>query len=225
METEEVDTDKEEKLAIVHKACECVEPVNGDRVLDIHCGDGTLLGWYTKRLITVGVEEDAELMKTALNAKKVDVGVPGKFSASAVKDMCAKFNAEPKFRVITAIDTLSEPVLPFLSDCKELLCGEGVLVIQSPHRLTSSVGFMVTELNKCVEEINLQVQGIELPKKGVFRAYISHPSFKKFCVSDSEMKLRMYFVYSTTMIRELRQPVTATDFNLRPNRQETRNAI
>src|ERR1035438_2771891 len=47
---------RDELLAITQKAELLVDIKDGDKVLDIGCNDGTLLGWYNKRVITVGVD-------------------------------------------------------------------------------------------------------------------------------------------------------------------------
>ncbi len=199
---------RNEYLAIVHKATMYAPMENGDKVLDVYSGDGTLLGWYTKYLVTVGVEPNVALMKEALNKKRVDVAVMKDFTFDAVQNSGQRLS----FKIITVIDVLQDlNMLPALQECAKLLAQDGVLVLQIPYfpQLLKEEDFpqcqnyfLTYTLKTCLQRANLEMQGSEFPKRGI-RVYATHPGNKRFAISDYTEKLRLYTTMNTAFMQEL----------------------
>src|ERR1035438_9200137 len=78
---------KDELLAVVQHAERVVELNAGDKVLDIGCNDGTLLGCYNKHVVTFGIDPCAELVAEGMKEHKIDIGVTDYFSASSFNAM------------------------------------------------------------------------------------------------------------------------------------------
>src|ERR1039458_85448 len=125
---------KDELLAIVQHADNMVDLRDGDRVLDIGCNDGTLLGCYNKHVVTVGIDPCKDLVHEGMQAHKIDVGIADYFSADTISKAFSSIGilSKIRFKVITAVSMFYDVLEPvkFLKDCKELLDREGVLVIQ-----------------------------------------------------------------------------------------------
>lgn len=118
-------------LAVVMRASEAVELEEGDKVLDIGCNDGTLLGCYAPKYKTVGIDPCKDLVLNGQKEHRIDVPIVGFFSKDAVKDFAP-------FKIITAVAMfydLDNP-LQFLEDCREVLDPNGVLVIQMNYLRT-----------------------------------------------------------------------------------------
>lgn len=190
-----VDTRRSDMLlAIVQKAKGCVPLKQGDRVLDIGCGDGTLLGWYEKGITTVGTDPSIPLMKVALTRGRVDVGITDTFSLDhilkAFHDLSIK---DVSFKVITAIDVvhlLQTPKSVFEA-IKQFLSPDGVAIVQVPYlgsliaskaaadiKREYSSYFLTFSLQEVVKSVGLEFQGMELQPTGTIRAYISQPGFE-----------------------------------------------
>jgi hypothetical protein len=229
---------RNEYLSIVQKASAYVELKPQDKVLDINSGDGTLLGWYLKNTVTVGVEPDAKLMKEALNQKRVDVPVMAEFSSKQKWD--DTFIGKGRFKIITIVDCFQDlAVLPSLIQCKELLESEGVIVVQAPYfpqMLTEPKDFVLSQnyilaytLRSLFQKVGLELQGVQFTKKSI-RGYGTNFGFKRFGVSDFEAKLKMYTQMSAAIITELHarfdldESYTQLEQKLHPVSMETRNA-
>src|ERR1700722_7588961 len=201
-----LDNDKrDEYLAIVQKATMFSGMTDGCRVLDVGSSDGTLLGWYLNKTITVGVESNVEQMKVALNSKRVDVPIMAGFGYESFKN-------QPKFRIITVIDVFQDyDIVSMLNVCKKILAEMGVIVVQCPYLpqlMTEEITVcrnypLVFTLRTLVPLLGLEVQGVEFPKKGM-RAYITHPNNKEFGKYDFEAKLKIYTTMSAAIMTELR---------------------
>jgi NDP-4-keto-2,6-dideoxyhexose 3-C-methyltransferase len=181
---------RDELLAVVQHAQAAVQMEPGDRVLDIGANDGTLLGWYDKRVMTFGVDPCGELIAEGMANDKIDVGIPEFFSKEAVTVM----GVVPKFKIITAVAMfydVSDPV-KFLEDCRDLLDDEGILIIQLNYLGTMlkdcALDFICHEhiayysllsLQEAVKRAGLEIKGVELSQSngGSLRVYISHPPF------------------------------------------------
>lgn len=214
---------KDELCAIVQKAQGVVELKDGDKVLDIGCNDGTLLGWYPQSIVTVGVDPCEELVVQGVKEKRIDMGVFDYFSAEAIDKSARKFNMPAfKFKIITAIAMFYDVETPvqFLKDCKVVLDREGVLIIQMNYLVSMLLDtafdnishehlgyYSVTALNAAVEKAGLDLQGIEIShcNGGSIRAYITHKGFDNFCIKDHEQKIWLINSVAYRQVQEMRQ--------------------
>jgi hypothetical protein len=215
---------KHELLAIVQKAQKVVNLMPGDKVLDIGSNDGTLLGWYDKRTVTVGIDPCEELVVESMKEKKVDVGIADYFSTKAIEKIMVMFglkNRGVKFKIITAVAMFYDCTDPvqFLKDCKAVLDKEGVLVIQMNYLVDMlrdnaydfichehSALYSVSTLTKAVELAGLDFQGLEMSKSngGSLRAYITHKDNAKFCIDNNQEKLWLNTNHSLKLIDEMK---------------------
>src|SRR6266481_2770676 len=216
---------RDELLKIVKRAESTINLKEGDKVLDIGSNDGTLLGWYTKRIITVGVDPASDLVKESMQTQRVDIGIDDYFSEETIlrtfKMLGIGAGAYPRFKVITAIAMfydLEDPV-QFLKDCRKILHDEGVLIIQMNY-LKSMLQdtafdnichehltyFSLLTLKTAVEKSGLDIQGVEISScnGGSIRVYITHRAFEKFCERDYQQKQWLYTNGQIRMIEEMK---------------------
>lgn len=213
-------------LAIVQKATDSVQIEQGDKVLDIGCNDGTLLGWYDKRVMTVGIDPASDLVKEGMNSKRIDIGIDDYFSEKCISDSfnslgMKKTGMSPKFKVITAISMFYdvEDPLGFLKQCKALLHDKGVLVIQMNYLLTMVKDtafdnichehltyFSVNTLKTILGKAKLYLQGVQLTNTngGSIRAFITHPEFEDFYKHNHNEKLWLATSADMRVIEEIR---------------------
>ena len=216
---------REELCTIARKAVATIEMEPGDKVLDIGCNDGTLLGWYDKRTTTFGIDPCAELVDEGIKEGRLDVGIGDYFSEDAIKEYSRTLGVDmPKFKIITAIAMfydVSDPVR-FLKDCKKVLHDEGVLVIQMNYlvKMLEDTAFdnicaehlayySVTTLSTAIEKAGLDLQGIEQSpcNGGSIRAYITHKGFDKFCIKHHNDKLWLYSKSRMLMVEEMHKGI------------------
>ena len=97
-----------------------------DAVLDIASNDGTLLNYYNKQIIRVGI--DPILNKYKKCYKKIDFKVNDFFSYQALKNKKIKI----KFKVITALSMFYDLKNPnkFLNDVQKILDKNGIFVLE-----------------------------------------------------------------------------------------------
>jgi 2-polyprenyl-3-methyl-5-hydroxy-6-metoxy-1,4-benzoquinol methylase len=214
------ETMKTELTKIVLNAQEVVDLVEGDKVLDIGCNDGELLGNYNKGVTTFGVDPCASLVEEGMTNGKIDIGIPDYFSESAILQVAKAVGMKSmKFKIITAIAMfydIEDPV-QFLKDCKLVLHDEGVLVIQMNYllKMLSDTAFdnishehlgyySVTTLDEAVKRAGLELQGIEESpcNGGSIRAYITHKDFNQFSIRHSQNKLWLYTKMTKMLIEE-----------------------
>lgn len=213
-------TDKESLLAIVQKARRYIDLAEGEKVLDIGCGDGTLLGWYEKGIVTFGVDTNPDLIKKGMSDKNIDIGIADYFTYKNVCVISKLMNIpEPKFKIITAVDVFDRTTDPvqFLKDCKELLHREGAVVIQLKY-LVDLLGtktfdskdqiafYSVLTLAKVITQAGLAFEGLEFSKAngGSLRAYITHPEFQYFAKINYSEKLWLNTNCYMKMTEEMR---------------------
>jgi SAM-dependent methyltransferase len=214
-------------LAIVKKASDSVGLSDGDKVLDIGCSNGNLLGWYTKGITVVGIDPSVELIKMGMNEKIIDMGISDFFSARAVLDIAKLMGVGlVKFKIITAVcvlDLVTNP-LEFMKDCRELLHDKGVLVIHVNYLLSIMKGnkkdrindhqfgfYNILPLRELISRSGLDLQGVEV-QEDTFRAYITHKSFEKFYDNDYENKLWILNNANIKMVEEMRSGIDSVAF-------------
>ena len=103
-----------------------------DAVLDIASNDGTLLNYYNKQIIRVGI--DPILNKYKKFYKKIDFKVNDFFSYQALKNKKIKI----KFKVITALSMFYDLKNPnkFLNDVQKILDKNGIFVLEHADLLS-----------------------------------------------------------------------------------------
>jgi len=122
-------TDHMNNLQILLSRMAKLEP--GDSVLDIASNDGTLLNFYNKNVIKVGI--DPLVNKYSKYYKKINHKVSDFFSSSKVKR-----KTKNKFKIITALSVFYDAKDPnkFLKDINELLDKDGIFLLEHADLLS-----------------------------------------------------------------------------------------
>ena len=104
----------------------------GEFVLDIASNDGTLLNFYNKNFITVGI--DPILGKFKKFYKKIDYAIPNFFNYRSIEKKLKK----NKFKAITALSVFYDIKNPnkFLRDIKKILHKDGVFFLEHADLLS-----------------------------------------------------------------------------------------
>tara|TARA_B100001063_G_scaffold246906_1_gene288429 strand:+ start:401 stop:1624 length:1224 start_codon:yes stop_codon:yes gene_type:complete len=103
-----------------------------DHVLDIASNDGTLLNFYDKKFVTVGIDP---LIKKYKNFyKKINFKVSNFFSFRILKKQKLNF----KFKVITALSMFYDLKKPnvFVGDIKKILHKDGIFILEHADLLS-----------------------------------------------------------------------------------------
>ena len=105
---------------------------SGDQVLDIASNDATLLNFYDKKIIKVGI--DPLVRKYIKYYKRIDFKISKFFSAEEI----LKRKIKNKFKIITAISVFYDAKDPnkFLQDISKLLKNDGILLIEHADLLS-----------------------------------------------------------------------------------------
>lgn len=240
---------KDELLQIVKRASGTIDLQNGDKVLDIGCNDGTLLGWYPKGVVTFGIDPCVDRINEGLRDGNIDIGIPDYFSEAAINYLTKSVGIQsPKFKIITAISCFYDVVNPvkFLEDCKALLHTEGVLIIQMNYlvKMLEDTAFdnishehlgyySVMSLKEAVDLAGLELQGVEESpcNGGSIRAYITRKDFNSWSVRDTSNKLWLVTKLDRMLLDEMRAgldtqiPYTKFSNNIRTKILSVKNLI
>ncbi len=159
-----------------------------DIVIDVGANDGTLLSYYPKNLIRVGVEP---VEKFASEIKKnASIVITDFFSLKSVSRLVPGI-LKSKAKIITAISMFYDLDDPnkFVSDIAQILDDNGVFVIQQNYLVgmlqqnafdnivhEHLVYYSLTSLEKLLKRHKLSVFDVETRKinGGSFRTYICH---------------------------------------------------
>jgi SAM-dependent methyltransferase len=97
-----------------------------DQVLDIASNDATLLNFYPKKIITVGIDPLANKYKRSYN--KINYKISNFFRITDIK----KLNLKKKFKIISALSVFYDLRDPnkFIREVKEILDEKGIIVLE-----------------------------------------------------------------------------------------------
>ena len=110
----------------VKKCSNLVKLKSNDHVLDIASNDATLLNYYKKKIVTVGVDPLVNKYKSCYN--KINYKISNFFRISDIQ----KLNLKQKFKIITSFSVFYDLRDPnkFIRGIKECLDEKGVLVLE-----------------------------------------------------------------------------------------------
>ena len=110
----------------VIKNSKLVKLQDNDYVLDIASNDGTLLNFYEKKIVTVGIDPLVNKYKSYY--KKISYKISNFFQISDIK----KLNLKKKFKIITSLSVFYDLKDPnrFIRGIKECLDENGVFVLE-----------------------------------------------------------------------------------------------
>ena len=97
-----------------------------DQVLDIASNDATLLNFYPKKIITVGIDPLANKYKRSYN--KINYKISNFFQITDIK----KLNLKKKFKIISALSVFYDLRDPnkFIREIKEILDEKGIIILE-----------------------------------------------------------------------------------------------
>ena len=106
--------------------------ISGDHVLDIASNDATLLNFYNKNIVKVGI--DPLVNKYIKYYKKIDYKISDFFSSSKI----LKKKIKNKFKIITALSVFYDAKDPnqFLKDVNKLLREDGIFLLEHSDLLS-----------------------------------------------------------------------------------------
>ena len=106
--------------------------ISGDHVLDIASNDATLLNFYNKNIVKVGI--DPLINKYIKYYKKIDYKISDFFSSSKI----LKKKIKNKFKIITALSVFYDAKDPnqFLKDVNKLLSEDGIFLLEHADLLS-----------------------------------------------------------------------------------------
>ena len=106
--------------------------ISGDHVLDIASNDATLLNFYNKNIVKVGI--DPLINKYIKYYKKIDYKISDFFSSSKI----LKKKIKNKFKIITALSVFYDAKDPnqFLKDVHKLLREDGIFLLEHADLLS-----------------------------------------------------------------------------------------
>ena len=116
----------------VEKCSTLVKLKTNDHVLDIASNDATLLNFYRKDIITVGV--DPLINKYKIYYSKINHKISNFFGINDIK----KLNLKKKFKIITALSVFYDLKNPnkFIKEVKEILDEKGVFILEHADLLS-----------------------------------------------------------------------------------------
>ena len=118
-------TMKEHVKSVVINAKKLTKLKKSDAVLDIASNDGTLLNYYKKDIIKVGI--DPTIIKFKKYYRNIDFSISDFFSKKKIKKKFSK-----KFKIITALSVFYDAEAPnkFLNDVEYLLEDNGIFILE-----------------------------------------------------------------------------------------------
>ena len=118
--------------AVSKEAVKIAKPLKNDFVLDIASNDATLLNFYNKKLITVGVDPLIRKHKKFYN--KINYKLSDFFSFNLLK----KNKLNKKFKIITALSMFYDLKNPdtFIKDIVKILHKNGVFILEHADLLS-----------------------------------------------------------------------------------------
>ena len=117
---------------VANEATRLAKLKRNEYVLDIASNDGTLLNFYDKKFITVGI--DPIIKKYTKYYKKINFKVPNFFSYNILKKKKLNF----KYKIISALSMFYDLKNPnsFVSDIKKILHKDGIFVLEHADLLS-----------------------------------------------------------------------------------------
>ena len=111
---------------VVKKCSTLVKLKANDYVLDIASNDATLLNFYQKNVVTVGIDPLVNKYKTCYN--KISYKISKFFQIADIK----KLNLKKNFKVVSALSVFYDLKNPnkFIQDVKEILDKEGIFILE-----------------------------------------------------------------------------------------------
>lgn len=205
-------------LAVVQKTREVVEIKPGEKVLDIGCNDGILLGWYNKGVVTVGVDPSVKAVQESLKSGSADVAICDPFDGKELSQHFSNMGVDDvKFKVITAVDVLDIIDNPkqFFKSVKDLLKDDGVFTLQTLYlgnalqtksdkifNKDRTAYYLVGTIGQIIKEANLEVSGAEFTPS-YMRLFITHPGVD-ICPDDPDRRYVLYRNWQFKLVEEVR---------------------
>ena len=117
---------------IVKRCSALVNLKTKDHVLDIASNDATLLNFYPKNIITVGVDPLVNKYKKYYN--KINYKIPNFFRNTDIK----KLKLKKKFKIITALSVFYDLKSPgnFIKEVRDILDKKGVFILEHADLLS-----------------------------------------------------------------------------------------
>jgi SAM-dependent methyltransferase len=117
---------------IVKECSDLIKLKTNDCVLDIASNDGTLLNFYKKNIITVGV--DPLVNKYRKFYKKINYKISNFFQIKDIK----KLKLKKKFKIITALSVFYDLKSPgnFIKEVRDILDKKGVFILEHADLLS-----------------------------------------------------------------------------------------
>ena len=111
---------------VVKKCSTLVKLKANDYVLDIASNDATLLNFYQKNVVTVGIDPLVNKYKTCYN--KINYKISKFFQIADIR----KLNLKKNFKVVSALSVFYDLKNPnkFIQDVKEILDKEGIFILE-----------------------------------------------------------------------------------------------
>ena len=111
---------------VVKKCSTLVKLKANDYVLDIASNDATLLNFYQKNVVTVGIDPLVNKYKTCYN--KINYKISKFFQIADIR----KLNLKKNFKVVSALSVFYDVKNPnkFIQDVKEILDKEGIFILE-----------------------------------------------------------------------------------------------
>ena len=187
--------------SVVKEAIKISKVKKGDYVLDIASNDATLLNFYDKSLIKVGVDPISAKYKKFY--KNIDFNLSDFFSYRLLK----KNNLNKKFKIITTLSMfydLKKPIF-FVKDIKKILHKDGIFILEHADLLSIVKNCLFDTI--CHEHLEYYSSKIiiNLMKKNKLRVFdikqnnINGGSMRYFICHNNSIYLTNYKVLNSVL--------------------------